>query len=124
MIDKFPEGGQRVRVAPTAAAPVWSLSGDELYFTSLEPRSSRLDMLAVRVTLTPRLTASAPRRLFSGSYKVGSDTGRSLTLTGNGTRFLMVQSPPGEPPSGGTGYSNRLIVVQNWFAELRAGRVR
>jgi Tol biopolymer transport system component len=121
IIDQFPEGGQKVRVAPTASAPVWSPSGDEIYFTSLEPNSGTLDMLAVRVTTTPRLSASAPRRLFSGNYKVGSDTGRSFTLTGDGKRFLMVKTPPGEPPSGGTGYSNRLIVVQNWFAELRAG---
>jgi len=123
-IDKFPEGGQKVRVAPTIAPPIWSLGGNELYCTSYVAKSSQVDVMAARVAFTPRLTASAPRRLFSGSFVVSADTGRSFLLTRDGKRFLMVKTPPGQPPSQGTGFATRLIVVQNWFAELKAAASR
>lgn len=91
---------------------------------SYVPKSGLVDMLAARVAFTPRLTASAPRRLFSGSYTTNADTGRSFALTRDGRRFLMVKTPPGRPPSLGTGFASRLIVVQNWFAELKAASLR
>ena len=123
-IDKFPERGQRVRVAPAISPPIWSLGSDEIYFARYVAKDAQMEMMAARVAFAPRLTAGAPRRLFSGSYTTSADTGRSFTLSRDGRRFLMVKTPPGEPPSQGAGFASRLIVVQNWFAELRSAASR
>jgi serine/threonine-protein kinase len=122
-IDKFPEGGQRVRVGRTLTPPIWSPTGDAIYFTNVS-RTLQVEMMTAQVTFSPRLSASAPRRLFSGLFTTSADTGGSVALTRDGKRFLMVKSPSGQPPSQGTGFARHLIVVQNWFTELKAGGAR
>jgi hypothetical protein len=38
----------------------------------------------------------------------------------DGRRFLIVRNPPGLPSLGWSGgYATELLVLQNWFAELR-----
>jgi hypothetical protein len=68
-------------------------------------------MMAVRVELTPTLRVSAPRRLFSGPFMNGGDMGQAFGITPDGRRFLLVRSHPDS--------ATQLLVVQNWFAELR-----
>jgi hypothetical protein len=48
--------------------------------------------------------------------------GRRFAISQDGRRFLKVRTPPGVPTLGGTGSARELLVVQNWFAELRRSR--
>jgi Tol biopolymer transport system component len=120
-VERFPEGGQKTRVssASSAGPPVWSPDGREIYFTVRARDGVALDMMAARVEFLPALRVSEPRRLFSGPFTGGADMGRPFGLTRDGRRFLMVRLQPGVPTSAGQGYAPHLLVVQNWFAELR-----
>ncbi len=124
LIEKFPERGQKTRVWSGAFdAPVWSPDGRELYF--MVPSAGGgggHDVMAVRVELAPTLRVSEPRRLFSGFFAGGGDLGRRMALTPDGRRFLIVRSNPGAPGGGYQSFATRLIVVQNWFSELRRER--
>ncbi|MGH9389723.1 MAG: TolB family protein, partial [Vicinamibacteria bacterium] len=112
LIEHFPERGQKTRVwSGSSGSPIWSPDGRELYFTAPSTQGSReRDLMAVRVELTPTLRVSAPRRLFSGAFVNGNDTGRAFAITPDGRRFLLLRSHPD--------YATQLLVVQNWFAEL------
>jgi hypothetical protein len=124
LIDKFPEGGQKTRVGfGDQDSPIWSPDGWELFFTAASATGDGRDMMAAHVEFTPTLRVSAPRRLFSGSFVNGTDMGRAFAVAAGGRRFLMARLPPGWPALGyGGGYANQLLVVQNWFAELRRSR--
>jgi serine/threonine-protein kinase len=113
LIEKFPERGQKTLVWTGSYEPsVWSPDGRELYFTAPSTQGSgERDMMAVRVELTPTLRVSAPRRLFSGPFMNGGDMGQAFGITPDGRRFLLVRSHPDS--------ATQLLVVQNWFAELR-----
>ena len=47
--------------------PVWSVSGDELFYRS----NDGLRMMAVRVRTEPRLEIGPPRLVLQGSYRTG-----------------------------------------------------
>jgi Tol biopolymer transport system component len=118
-IEKFPGGGQKTRVSSgNAGPPAWSRDGREIYYASGARAGGDLDLMAARVELTPVLHVSEPRRLFSGRFVIGHDMGLSHSVMRDG-RFLMVRTQPGVPASTGTGYAPQLLVVQNWFADLR-----
>jgi Tol biopolymer transport system component len=122
LIEKFPERGQKTLVwTESSDPPVWSPDGRELYFTARSTRGNgELDLMAARIELTPTLRVSAPRKLFSGPYLRGSDMGRAFGITPDGGRFLLVRNPRGVFASGPYGDSaTQLLVVQNWFTELR-----
>jgi Tol biopolymer transport system component len=126
LIEKFPERGQKTLVGTGAPGPpVWSPDGRELYFTAAgTPGSGETDMMAVDIELTPTLRASAPRRLFSAVFSVtATDMGRSFGIAPDGRRFLLVRNPQGVYTVGSSRNSaTQLLVVQNWFAELRRSR--
>lgn len=94
--------------------PVWSRTGDELFFRGGGA------MMAVRVGPGTPLSLSTPRKLFEDRYysKGSSHTGYDVSRDG---RFLMVKSANvAEPDSA----ANRLpqtnfVVVLNWFEELK-----
>jgi hypothetical protein len=74
-------------------------------------------MMAVDIELTPTLRVSAPRRLFSGAFvNAGDDMGRAFGIAPDGRRFLFARSAQGVF---GSRVATQLIVVQNWFDELR-----
>ena len=105
-------GGQITASAGGGREPMWIPNGDVVY------RSLRGDqMFAVPVATTPALKIGAPALLFQGPYYV-SPTGSpraQYDVTADGQRFLML-TPSQE--SGAQGRS-RVVVVQNWFEELR-----
>ncbi len=122
LIEKFPERGQKTGVwSGPAGNPIWSPDGRELYFTVPSARGgSDLDVMAARVEPTPTLRVSEPRRLFSGPFLGEDDTGHTFSLAPDGRRFLMVRTPRGAFALGTYGaYATQLLVVQNWFTELR-----
>lgn len=75
--------------------------------------------MAVRVELAPTLRVGEPRRLFSGPFLASHDMGHTIAVSRDGRRLLMVRTPKGASTSGATGSARQLLVVQNWFADLR-----
>lgn len=83
-----------------------------------QSRFSRLPWRATRVEYAPVLRVAEPRRLFSGRFLVGADSGNTFAITPDG-RFILQRLPPGYTRE--LGSATELRVVQNWFRELRAG---
>ena len=52
-------------------------------------------------------TVGAPAKMFDGPYTPG------YALDASGQRFLMIKDPPSSSES------ERIIVVRNWFDELK-----
>jgi serine/threonine-protein kinase len=84
--------------------PLWSPRGDQIIYRN------RQQWVAVDVATQNGFSAGRPRVLFEGPYL--NVPGWSHDLSRDGERHLLLQGPREE-----TG--NRLIVVANWFAELR-----
>jgi serine/threonine-protein kinase len=101
--------------------PAWAPNGHELFFVN------RTSIMAVTVQLTPTFSAGNPTKFFDapsilldGRF-IGTGTGfthRTYDVSRDGQRFLMIKenggSNEGNAPLAG------LIVVQNWFEELKA----
>ncbi len=84
--------------------PRWTRGGRELVYRSGQR------MMAV--TVDPASGGlGPPAELFRGPYVTSSD-GQSYDVTPDGERFLMLRRPAGTEP-------RQVIVVTNWFRELR-----
>ena len=70
-------------------------------------------MMAVNVRPEPAISFDTPRVLFDRPFVGGIDIGHTWALSGDGQRFLLMR--------GGSvlGESREVVVVQNWFDELR-----
>ena len=95
------------------ATPVWSRNGRELFY--LNPRG---EMTGVELKPGPGFSVGEPRVLFSASqYQVGGNAGTInagvFDVSPDGRRFLMIRTVTG--PS-----ETELVLVQNWFEELKA----
>ncbi|MGH9254765.1 MAG: protein kinase domain-containing protein, partial [Vicinamibacterales bacterium] len=92
--------------------PLWARNGLELFY-----RSPTGTVMSVRVERGAMWAASTPTRLFEGPYFIGgANFVRTYDVSPDGRRFLMIKQGGGgsetaAPPS--------LIVVQNWFEELK-----
>ncbi|MDA2938028.1 hypothetical protein MYX75_07180, partial [Acidobacteria bacterium AH-259-A15] len=89
--------------------PVWGPQGQELFYRNGET------MMVVRIKTEPIFTAGNPEVLFTGRY-VTRGGGRQYDISPDGQRFLMIKEA-GE--AGGTSARQELIIVQNWFEELK-----
>ncbi len=90
--------------------PLWASNGRELLYR----RGAAL--MTVPVQTEPSFTPATPEVLFAGNYFTGALIGRTYDVAPDGQRFLMIKEGGGAedtsaPPS--------LVVVQNWFEELR-----
>ena len=90
--------------------PLWAPNGQELFFVA--PDGS---LMAVRVYARgSSWKAGSPVRVVEGPYLSGSSrSSRNYDVSADGKRFLMVK-PPVKQAS-----APQIIVVQNWFEELR-----
>jgi Tol biopolymer transport system component len=103
----FPGPGPRIAVSANGGTdPRWSADGRELYYTTGN------SMMAVTVTAGPTLSVSAPRLLFVGRYRPGSNTVTPFSISADG-RFLRIQQAEPDRPV------TRIDVVLNWFSELK-----
>ncbi|MEO7987664.1 MAG: hypothetical protein ABI766_14120, partial [Gemmatimonadales bacterium] len=92
------------------SVPVWARSGRELFYLN-----GRQDMTSVELKPGAGFTLGDPKVLFpTGPYIVNGNAG-VYDVSPDGRRFAMVR------PSTGTSDAE-LVVVQNWFEELK-GRV-
>jgi hypothetical protein len=102
--------------------PTWSRRGDEIFYRG------EGGVFAVRFSSAPTFAPGPPAKLFADQYsKVNAHTGYDVAA--DGRRFLMVkddvpqvQAAPGstaEQASLTAAEAPRIVVVQNWFDELR-----
>ena len=101
------EGRQAVSVGG-GWSPVWSRDGLELFYQA----AGRL--MVVPITTEPNLTLGTPEILFEGPYL--SLFARTYDLAPDG-RFLMVR--PGAIETSDTDALTHVVLVQNWFEELK-----
>ena len=97
--------------------PVWAPNGRELFFVNGSA------LMAVPVRPTPTFSAGNPTKLFEGpsilldGRSIGLMTGRTYDVSRDG-RFLMIKEKTGS--SEGKAPQASMIVVHNWFEELKA----
>ena len=93
--------------------PLWARNGQELFYESMGA------LMRVPLTMGSTLEVGTPRKLFDGPYLFrapGLGVGRMYDVSADGQRFLMIKESSGadeRPPS------PRMILVQNWFEELK-----
>ena len=104
----FPEvdGGRFPISAGGGSEPLWSPDGNEIVYRA----GDRL--MAVPVRTEPAFHAGSPQELFTGVY-VSRGT-RNYDIHPDGERFLMIK-----PVETTEGLGNQVILVQNWFEELK-----
>jgi hypothetical protein len=92
---------------------VWANNGD-LFYRSLTGER----MFAVSVTTEPALKVQRPVELFQGPYYIssGGSPRPQYDVTADGQRFLLLASVPGTNASVAR---PRMVVIQNWFDELK-----
>jgi serine/threonine-protein kinase len=111
-VQRYPDLTNRQMISAAGGRlPLWSGDGRELFF------SEGRQMFVVPVQAGTTLLAGAPRMLFDGAVGPGSLSvnARPYDLTPDG-RFMMIRPTATETAEGLT---SSLIVVQNWFEELK-----
>ena len=90
--------------------PIWARNGRELFYLN-----GKGEMTTLALAPGPGFSVGQPKVLFSASpFVIGNNAG-VYDVSPDGRRFVMIR------PATGAGESE-LVVVQNWFEELR-GRV-
>ncbi len=99
--------------------PFWARNGRELFYLAAPEESAvsspgaDVAMMTAPIESGPGFRAGNPIRLFSGWYFAGV-SGRTYDATPDGQRFLMIKNKTTGPAA-----TNRIIVVENWFEELK-----
>ena len=110
-VERYPELGNRQQISISGGLkPVWSRDGRTLFFSSPDSRQ----MLAVSVQSGRTIVAGRPQVLFEFAMFVIAG-GRPYDIAPDG-RFFIIRS--GEAQAG-SGAASNIIVVQNWFEELK-----
>jgi Tol biopolymer transport system component len=117
-------GGQRAISEGFGYNPVWSPTGDEIYF--IEYGTSLAALVSVPVSVTPTTLTPAGRKelfVFVPRFDAtigGSRNRRSFDVFPKGG-FVAVNLSAPKPQDGTTGSANRprINVVLNWLEELR-----
>jgi eukaryotic-like serine/threonine-protein kinase len=109
-VQSFPDPSQRRwKVSPgRGSEPMWTRGGRELVYRNGD------SVMAVSMDLVNGRSGQ-PTALFAGPYpdNPGWTRPRSYDVTRDGERFLMIRRPTDRPRP-------RIVVVLNWFDELRA----
>lgn len=87
-------------------SPKWSAHGNEIIYRELSG-----DVMSVAVRTAPTFSFRKPRRLFAAKWSEFMFNGYAVSP--DGQRILMIRRL-------GAGVPDKLIVVENWFEELRA----
>jgi eukaryotic-like serine/threonine-protein kinase len=98
-------GTKRQVTSEGGAAPLWSRSGNEIYYQ----RGDR--MFVVAVSTSPQFTLHGTEPLFDGVFEEIYWGERNYDATVDGKRFLMIRPEAGRPIA-------ELRVVLNWLTEL------
>ncbi len=104
----YPGPGSKYQVSTDGGTePVWNPNGKELFYRSGEK------MMAVEITAKPTFSVGKPKMLFQGPYLPTPITFPYYDVSPDGQRFLMIK------PTEQTSSLTQIIVVQNWFEELK-----
>jgi serine/threonine-protein kinase len=109
----FPDayGGSRWQVSSGGGKqPLWSRDGREIFYRDFSGA-----LLSVAVTPAATFAPGRPAKVFEDNGYIGSGAqggGRTYDVAPDGRRFLMVKIT-------GQGQAPQLVVVLNWFDELR-----
>ena len=100
--------GRRQVSTSGGTRPLWSRNGRELFYLDVERR-----MTVVPVQTKSSFGVGSARMLFDTRSFSLVGIGRNFDVSPDGTRFLMVKDLPVPTEA------KRLIVVQNWFEDLK-----
>ena len=92
--------------------PLWSRDGRELFY-----RVQSGAVMRVQVETTSSFAASMPTVVVGARYEQGR---RSYDISRDGKRFLMLKTAAGSDPNSGPAGLRQIVVVQNWFEDLKA----
>jgi eukaryotic-like serine/threonine-protein kinase len=106
------DGGKRQVSTNGGTQPLWARNGQELFYESAGA------LMRVPLKTGPTFEAGTPRKLLDGPYLFHPPVGlgRMYDVSVDGQRFLMIKESSGtdgRPPSA------RIILVQNWFDEVK-----
>ena len=85
--------------------PLWSHRGNELFY-----RAASGDLVAVAIHTQPRFSLGRSAALFPAAGFTSSRFSPQYAVAPDDRRFLMIRA----------GTPDKLIIVENWFEELRA----
>jgi len=93
--------------------PLWAPNSRELFYVDLDGR-----IVAVPIQPGPGFTAGNPQVIVEGPYAtiLPGVNGRMYDVSRDGQRFLMIK---GEDSAGQAAPPPQIVVVQNWFEELK-----
>jgi serine/threonine-protein kinase len=90
--------------------PVWGRNGRELFYLAAPGK-----VMAVPVQPANSFTAGNPQVVFDGPY-VAPNPGITYDVSPDGKRFLMIKAAQ---PTGAASKPPQLVIVLNWFEELK-----
>jgi serine/threonine-protein kinase len=100
--------------------PVWNPKGRELFFLS-GATGATVSLYAVAIPTTPK-EAGNPVKLFDVTNLAGQQNGRFYDVSRDGQKFMVIKSPAPKEQTGGA--QQTLVVVANWFEELKGKFVK
>ena len=105
----YPGPGRKWQISTDGGTePVWNPNGRELFYRNGNK------VMAVDIATEPVFAAGKPRLLFTGDYMRTSRGIPNYDVSRDGRRFLMVQ-----PSAQENATPTQIIVVLNWFEELK-----
>jgi serine/threonine-protein kinase len=108
-VQPYPGPGGKWQISTDGGTePVWNPKGRELFYRS----DSK--MMAVDIATQPGFAVGKPRMLFEGGYVPTPYTFPNYDVSSDGQRFLMLK-----PVEAGDAAPTQIIVVLNWFEELK-----
>ena len=104
----FPGPGGKHQISTDGGTePVWNPNGKELFYRSGDK------MMVVDISTQPDFSIGKPKMLFQGPYVPTPFTFPNYDVSPDGQRFLMLKS------SEQAASLTQIVVVQNWFEELK-----
>ncbi len=112
-VDAYPDLGQRTVISTQGGrAPVWSPSGDELFFLSLDGTS----IFRVDIGTAPALSIGRPTLVAEGPFLPSLGPERPYDVAADGSSLLIIARPDAAAARGGL----EVVFVRRWLNELTA----
>ena len=104
----YPGPGPRHQISTAGGGePAWNPHGKKMFYRSYDGK-----MMVVGIELTPEVEPGTPKVLFEDRFDRGNVAVRDYDVTPDGQRFLMIEA-------GEQHVASEIIVVTNWFEELK-----
>jgi Tol biopolymer transport system component len=114
-VQPYPGPGERHLISNNGGEqPAWAADGRELFYVQADYGNRTRTLLGVRISTAPEFQAGVPHVVFEHE-DLAIAWGRSYDVSRDGQRFLMALTK--ERP--GDRAPTQMILVQNWFDELR-----